>query len=380
MLLAACGGGGGGSDTAASNDVLGSSGGATAPAPTGATVPGGAGGAPATGNVQQQAATTPADATQARFNRPAGLAMDGTGNLYVADSGNYTVRKITANGHVSTLAGSPGAQGSNDGVGAAARFSALSGIAVDGAGNIYVTDNSAIRKITPAGLVSTLAGAAGAVGDADGVGILARFNHPWGIAVTAGGTIYVADSGNYLIRAIDPIGIVTTFAGTRGMRGHADGSRASATFIGPMGIALDKTGNLYVTDWYGPPAPNIPESSTLVRKIGVDGSVSTLAGNFNGENGPARFRDTFAIATDSTANVYVAAQGNVQKITPAGAVSTFAGSSSNFQSLEGLAVDGADNLYVADRPSHALSRITPTGAINLYAGKPGEEGSADTAP
>lgn len=370
-LLAACGGGSGGG----SGDD-GSTGSGAAPASGVST------GKPA--DTSSPSTRTPADttpqATQARFNQPVGLAMDSAGNLYVADSANFTVRKVAASGAVVTLAGAPGVSGSSDGIGLSARFSVLTGIAVDGSGNVYVADNSAIRKITPAGIVTTLAGVSGAAGDADGQGAAARFNHPWGLAAAADGTIYVADSGNYLIRAISTNGTVSTFAGTRGMRGRADGSRASATFIGPQGVALDGGGNLYVTDWYGPPAPNIPEGSTLVRKIGADGTVSTLAGTIAGETGPAAFRDTFAIAADGSGNVYLAAARNVHRVSPIGVISTVVASSPAFQSLEGIALDGTGNLYVADRPSHAISRVTQAGAISVYAGKPGESGSTNTPP
>lgn len=372
-MLAACGGGSSGDGSAGAGNASGTASVADV-APVGsAGRPGGA--APAQ-SVDQAAAP---DATQARFNRPMGLAMDAAGNMYVADSANFTVRRIARGGAVTTLAGMPGVRGSSDGSGAAARFSLLTGIAVDGGGNVYVADDSAIRRITPDGSVTTLAGAVGVMGDADGTGGAARFNRPWGIAAAPDGTIYVADSGNYLIRAVAPDGTVSTYAGTRGMRGRADGSRASATFLGPQGIARDRSGNVYVTDWFGPPAPNIPEGSTLVRRIGADGSVSTMAGNIAGETGPAVFRDTFAIAADGGGNLYLASARDVHRVDKAGAVSTMISGSPAFQSLEGIALDNGGNLYVADTPAHAVSRVAPDGVISVYAGTPGEGGSADTA-
>lgn len=319
--------------------------------------------------------TTTADATQARFNQPMGIALDSSGNLYVADSANHTIRKISSTGVVTTLAGSAGSSGSSDGVGMAARFSALKGIAVDGAGNVYVVDNSAIRKISPAGSVTTLAGAAGVLGDADGPGAAARFRRPWGIAADGSGNVYVADTENALVRKITPSGEVSTLAGTRGTRGNADGSTASATLLGPMGIAIDAGGNLYLTDWFGPPAPNIQEGSTFIRRIGADGSVSTMAGTLNGEIVPATFMDTFAITADGGGNVYVAAMRSVRRISAGGTITGIAGPSTAFQVLNGITAAG--NLYVTDLSNHTVSRVTQGGEITLMAGKSGEPGSAD---
>lgn len=390
MLLAACGAGGDSSPLAGATES-GGNGTTTNSNNTGINPAG----TPQPGSAAQEGAASPsasgssstgasssgtpatADATKARFSLPLGIAVDGSGNLYVADTQNYTVRKIAPSGMVTTLAGTPGASGSTDGTGAAARFSFLKGIAVDGSGNVYAVDNSAIRKITPAGVVTTLAGASGVTGDADGLGAAARFRQPWGIAADADGTLYVADTDNYLVRKISPAGVVTTHAGTRGMRGTANGSTATATFLGPKGIARDSAGNLYLTDWYGPPAPNIPEGNTFVRRIGADGSVTTMAGNFRSENGPAAFSDTFAIAADAAGNVYLAALRSVQKVSATGAVSTVAGPGEQFQVLNGIASDNAGNLFVTDESAHTVSRVGQDGSMTLVAGKPGESGSAD---
>ena len=178
------------------------------------------------------------------------MAVDGSGNVYVADSGNYTIRKITPAGVVSTLAGLAGSSGSADGTGSAARFYYPTGVAVDGSGNVYVADtgNYTIRKITPAGVVSTLAGLAGSTGSADGTGSAARFYYPYGVAVDGSGNVYVADTGNYTIRKITPAGVVSTLAGTAGSSGSADGTGSAARFNYPTGVAVDGSGNVYVAD------------------------------------------------------------------------------------------------------------------------------------
>jgi glucose/arabinose dehydrogenase len=178
------------------------------------------------------------------------VAVDGDGNLYVTDRQNHTIRKITPAGVVTTLAGTAGSYGSADGTGADARFYYPYGVAVDGDGNVYVADtiNHTIRKITPAGVVTTLAGTAGAVGSTDGTGADARFNEPYGVAVDGDGNVYVTDRYNHTIRKITPAGVVTTWAGAEGESGFVDGIGRAAFFDYPSGVAVDGDGNVYVAD------------------------------------------------------------------------------------------------------------------------------------
>jgi streptogramin lyase len=200
------------------------------------------------------------------FNSPLGVAVDGTGNIYVADYENNLVRKITQAGVVSTLAGS-GAKGADDGLDTAATFNLPQALAVDAAGNVYVVDNGndLIRKVTPTGQVSTFAGS-GQSGNSDGTGTGASFNSPFGITIDTSGNLYIADSGNNLIRKITPGGTVTTIAGS-GSRGAADGTGRAASFDTPAGIAVDKSGNIYVAD----------ENNNLIRKISQAGTVTTIS-------------------------------------------------------------------------------------------------------
>ncbi len=195
----------------------------------------------------------------ARFHNPYGIAVDVTTNLYVADSLNQTIRKITlvgTNWVVATIAGLPGSSGSANGSNEVARFNSPSSLAVDTNGVIYVADlgNNTIRKITQIGTnwaVTTLAGSPGFAGSVDGAGLAARFNQPQQITLDAGQNLYVTDSGNYTVRRITPAGFVTTIAGLAGVPGSADGTGAAARFQQPFGVAVDPTGLVYVADYLG---------------------------------------------------------------------------------------------------------------------------------
>jgi sugar lactone lactonase YvrE len=253
----------------------------------------------------QPGSVNDANPLNARFDYPRGIAIDGSGNLYVADTGNNVIRKITFGGGVTTLAGTPGVLGSADGTGAAAAFNFPSGIAVDGSGNVYVADtnNNTVRKINPGGGVTTLAGTAGVVGWSDATTSSASFNHPRGLAVDLGGNVFVADYTNNTIRRITPAGVVTTVAGTHGAHGLPyDGQGAAARFNEPSGVAVDPTGVLYVADTY----------DFTVRRISPTGLVTTLAGT-NGSSGAtdttgaaARFDAPMAVALDGLGSLYVA--------------------------------------------------------------------------
>jgi streptogramin lyase len=233
-----------------------------------------------------------ADATgaAARFNSPCGVATDSAGNVYVADTRNSTIRKITPAGVVSTLAGTPGASGSTDATGAAARFNSPYGVATDSAGNVYVADsrNRTIRKITPAGVVSTLAGSAGSAGTADG-GVAARFSFPSEVATDSAGNVYVADANNGTIRKLTPAGVVTTLAGTAGAFGSTDAIGAAAHFYFPYGVATDNAGNVYVADMVNHTIRKItPAGGVVTTVVGVAGQASFVPGALPGRLGLPR--------------------------------------------------------------------------------------------
>ncbi|ASU32340.1 NHL repeat-containing protein [Mucilaginibacter xinganensis] len=242
-------------------------------------------------------------ALAAEFYGPNGMAVDAQGNVYVADFGNNVIRKITAAGVASTLAGN-GTAGFVNGTGTAATFNNPAGIAVDASGNVYVADhgNNAIRKITAAGVVTTLAGVKTA-GYVNATGTAAAFDHPNGVAADAAGNVYVADQGNSAIRKITSAGVVTTIAG---------GPTQTDLINYPAGIALDAAGNIYIADEGG----RIMECTTANVLYILAGTLN-VSGFVNGTGTSALFNSPQAITVDANNNIYVADQNNncIRKLT-----------------------------------------------------------------
>ena len=314
----------------------------------------------------------------ARFSSPAAIVVDTSGNFFIADTGNSVIRKMTPGGVVTTHAGLAGVRGAIDGPSASARFNSPSGVAVDGVGNVYVSDtfNHTIRVISPGGNVTTLAGSAGSSGSTDGTGDAARFSLPGGIAVDTGGNVYVADTSNHLIRRISSGGAVTTLAGGAGISGLLDGLGTNARFNTPNAVALDNASNIYVAD----------SLNNAIRKVTALGAVTTLAGSAVGSPGGADGNGTAAsffrpsgIALDSSNNVFVSETINntVRRITPAGDVTTVAGLATTFGTTDGigsavrfnrpfgLVVDANGNTYIADTGNHTIRRSGSTSAPQI---------------
>ena len=299
----------------------------------------------------------------AAFNDPVDLAVDSNGNVFVLDTGNHCVRKITPSGDVSTFAGS--VPGNEDGQGVNAKFNTPLGMAIDNFDNLYIADtgNNKIRKIDPSGNVSSIAGYTTS-GNQDGNGFFARFNSPRDLVVDVNGNIYVADTSNHRIRKISPNGDVTTFAGS--IQGSQDGVGTAAKFYNPVGIAIDSNGDLFVTDYL----------SHRIRKITTStADVVTFAGNnqghSNGIGTAAAFFYPHGLAIDNNNIIYVADIYNnaVRKISPNAEVTDFAGMIEGYQDGEGVnakfsnpygvATDANGSIYVADKNNHRIRKITP---------------------
>ena len=307
--------------------------------------------------------------TIAMFSNPVAVSVISSGVVYAIDDYNSCIRKITTDGLVSTFAGNS-ATGYVDGTGAAAYFNNPKGMAVDASGNIYVADtyNNRIRKITSSGVVTTIAGD-GTAGFLDGQGTAARFNNPWGITVDSAGNIYVADTKNYRIRKISATGLVTTVAG-QDFPGYVDGVANAAMFKDPKGIVVDNaTGILYVAD----------TGNNRIRKIVSGTVSTLAGGSIgfaNGQGVLAQFYTPIGIIIDASGNIYVGDYYNsrIRKIDTTGLVSTYAGSGytdfadgiadvAAFYLPIGLALDATGNIYVADSYTQRIRKIT---SLNPY--------------
>jgi uncharacterized protein (TIGR03437 family) len=321
-------------------------------------------------------------ATKAWISQPNGVAVDKAGNIYFADTRNIRVRKVTPAGIISTLAGDgtiklqiAGANIGDGGPATSAGFSPspslFQGIAVDAAGNVYISDagNRRVRRVNPEGMISTFAG--GGTGGDGGQATAASLALPGGLAVDAAGNLYIADSQGGKIRKVTPGGIISTVAGNGSLNSSGDGGPATQAGIGnPLTVAVDKEGNLYLTE----------QTTFRVRKVNSSGIISTVAGStigFAGDDGPAtgaKFGDLRGLAADNAGNLYIADYGNnrVRKLDSSGTITTVAGIGTAGIFLEngdgglainsrlspsGLALDEAGNLFVSDYVAARVRKI-----------------------
>ncbi|MFH8401442.1 RICIN domain-containing protein [Streptomyces anulatus] len=312
-------------------------------------------------------------AVSAQLNRPYGIAVDSLGTLYFSDYNNHRIRRITTDGKISTIAGSGAGCSGDNGPAASARLNCPREVAVDGAGTLYVTDaaNHRVRKITADGTISTVAGTgtAGYSGDG-GPATAARLNYPLGVTVDSSGVLYISDHSNNRVRKVTADGTISTIAGTgaAGFKGD-DGPAVSAQLNRPYALAVNDEGVLFITDG----------NNHRVRKVTADGTISTVAGTgtagYSGDSGPAtsaRLNLPLGVVVDSADNLYISDYNNhrVRKVTPDGEITTVAGTgtagfggdggSSPVAQLSnpfGLAVDCVDTLYIADHLNNRIREI-----------------------
>jgi sugar lactone lactonase YvrE len=324
-------------------------------------------------------------ATSAQLYLPAGLTVDSAGNLFIADYVNRRVRKVTSSGVISTVAGT-GMEGfgGDGGPAASALFHLPTSVAVDSTGNLYIADssNSRVRKVTAGGVISTAAGSGnkGFSGDG-GQATSAGLDSPVGVAVDASGNLFIADYAGQRIRKVSPGGVISTVAGN-GTQGYGgDGAPAAAAELNePWGVAVDASGNLFIADLV----------NHRIRKVGPDGVINTAAGTgipgFSGDGGPAAYAQLkypAGVAVDSKGNLFIADSGNhsIRKVTPAGIIGTIAGNgragfsgdggpatSAQLNGPTSIAIDAAGDLFVVDHNNNRIREITPDGVIHTVAG------------
>jgi hypothetical protein len=313
-----------------------------------------------------------AAATSAELANPYGVAVDGAGNLYIADNANNRIRKVTPGGTITNVAGTGTAGYNGDNIPAtSASLAYPGGVAVDGAGNLYIADygNNRIRKVTLGGTITTVAGTGTAGYNGDNIAATSAEVSPSGVAVDGAGNLYIADMGNNRIRKVTPGGTITTVAGTGTSGYNGDNIAATSAEVNPYGVAVDGAGNFYIAD-YG---------NSRIRKVTPGGIITTVAGTgtpgYSGDNGAATSAELdgpYGVAVDGTGNLYIADVGNnvIRKVTPGGTITSVAGNGTPGYSGDGgsstsaslyhpysVAVDGSGNFYIGDWANNVIRKV-----------------------
>jgi len=317
-------------------------------------------------------------AASSKLNNPYSVAVDSSGNIYIADYGNNVIRKVNTdvNEIITTVAGN-GVLGysGDDGAAVSAQLNRPCGVTVDSSGNIYIADtnNRRIRKVDTGGIITTIAGngTLGYSGD-NGPATSAKLSDPHNVAVDSSGNIYIADTINNCIRKVNTKGIITTIAGNGGYGYSGDnGPATSAQLLNPTDMVVDSSGNIHIADW----------GNHRIRKVNKRGIINTVAGNgiegYSGDNGPAtsaQLADPYSVAVDSSGNIYIADTNNnrIRKVDTGGIITSIAGSGEQGYSEDddaatssqldwplSVAVDSSGNIFIADWGNHRIRKLTP---------------------
>ena len=335
-------------------------------------------------------------AAAAQLSNIIGVAVDASGNLYIADSGNNRIRKVAPNGSIATAAGNGFSGSRGDGGQASiAQLASPSGVVLDFAGNLYIADsnNQRVRKVSTSGIITSVAGNGARGYSGDGPAATAPLNKPFGMAVDLGGNLYLADAFNYRIRKITTGGGIVSIAGN-GSRGYSvnGGPAASAQLDQPRGLAMDAAGNLYIADG----------NNCRIRMIATNGIITTVAGNgtpgYSGDNGPAtsaQLAYQLSVAVSAAGEIYIADSFNhrIRKVAANGIITTIAGNgfpgysgdggpaaSAQINNINGVAVDAAGNLYISDYGNYRIRKIATNGIITTIAGNGSPGYSGDLGP
>ncbi|MCX6396057.1 MAG: PxKF domain-containing protein [Propionibacteriales bacterium] len=324
-------------------------------------------------------APTAGPATSSNLFNPYGVAVDGSGNVYIADTVNNRVEKVTPGGQLSVIAGTGDTGAPTEGPATSSNLDLPIGVAVDGSGNVYIADygNNRVEQVTPGGQLSVIAGTSSQGAPTAGPATSSNLNSPAGVAVDGSGNVYIADQGNHRVEQVTPGGQLSVIAGTGVAGAPTAGPATSSNLDNPTGVVVDGTGNVYIADG----------RNNQVEKVTPGGQLSVIAGTGAAgapTAGPAtssNLRTPFGVAVDGSGNVYIADTSNhrVEKVTPGGQLSVIAGTgaagaptagpatSSNLSYPTGVAVDGTGNVYIADFGNHRVEKLVAPPPATIYA-------------